>query len=551
MLKPETQTEILSLFFSKQMKVRAIARQLGINRKSVERVINRRSVTLGIHPFNRASRLDPFKDAVTALLKEDPETTSMVVLQRIRDQGYDGGYTILREWIRGKRPQLMPKKEAFFKMAFAIGEATQVDWGEFGDVFGDGVKIHCFVMVLCHSRLLYIEFTRSEKFEEFLRCHENALRYFEGLRTEQFWYDNLPTAVAERMGKMIRFNARFLAYAGHHHFSPNACNLGKGNEKGRVEDGVKYIRMSFWHNRKFKDFEDICSQANEWRDQTANLREHRTTRKIPRLVFEHEEKPHLEKINPEPYETDEVFSEEIRPDFHIIYETNQYSVPWTLVGCVVTVRIDASEIRVFYRDRFVTKHPRVYRKHQTPFTKEEHEQGLREIKPQGKNAHVHWQIQTLESYGPALTQYLMCLRHSHRSLRSEVSRLLALGTVYGEKCLADTVESLLKRGTIGIEQVEMALKHQDKGESNTISRPAPMNLQNERLTRIPSRVDLRQYDQLIMQSREGSSESASPAILKTDSQETPENGKQQHNDKSHGDQGQNPTSKSDDHDSTG
>lgn len=504
MLSPEKQTEILALFFSKRMKVRAIARLTGVNRKSVERVVHRRSVVLGIAPFTRVSRLDSFKERITELLKEDAQTTSMVILQRIRAEGYDGGYTIIKEWVKGQRIRLAPSKEAFFKLGFAVGEAAQVDWGEFRDVFGAGVHVHCFVMVLCYSRLLYIEFTRSERFEAFVRCHENAIRYFENLRPEQFWYDNLPTAVSERMGKLVRFNARFLAYAGHHHFTPNACNLARGNEKGRVEDGFKYIRMNFWHNRKFKDFKDLCRQATEWRDDTANLREHRATRKIPRLVFEHEEKARLEKANPEPYETDEIFSEVIRPDFHIIYETNQYSVPWTLVGCVVTVRVDEASFRVYYLDRFVTKHERSYLKHQEPFTKLEHEAGLKEIKPQGKNAHIHWQIETLESYGDPLKLYLKCLRHSQRSLRQEVSRLLALGTIYGEKVLAQTVEALLKRGSIGIDQVELALKMVSAPGTDRL-RPAPMHIQDDRLCRIPQRIDLRQYDRLIFESSKDSS----------------------------------------------
>jgi len=530
MLSPQTQTEILFLFFSKQKKVRAIARDLGINRKSVERVIHRRSVALAVTPFNRSSLLDPFKDKITALLHADPGTTAKVILQRLRDHNYEGGYTIVSEWVRNHRLKLHPKKDAFFKMDFAQGQAAQVDWGEFQDVFGDGVKIHCFVMVLCYSRLLYVEFTRSERFEEFVRCHENAIRYFEDLLPEEWWYDNLPTAVSERHGKLTRFNARFLAYVGHHHIKPHACNVARGNEKGRVEDGVKYIRMNFWHNRKFTDFRDLCAQAVEWRDQTANLREHRATRKIPRLVFEHEEKPHLQKANPAPYETDEVFSEKIRPDFHIIYETNQYSVPWTLVGCVATVRVDAHEFRVYYRDRFVTKHERCYLKHQKPFTQAEHEEGLKEHKPQGKNAHIHWQIERLESYGPPLRQYLKCLRHSHRSLKQEVSRLLALGTVYGEAPLTEVVEGLLKRGTIGTEQIELALSRREKSERET-TRPAPMNLRDERLARIPPRIDLRQYDQLIIKSRGREAESDSPAIPTQDSTEKNEDG-HPHNDRS-------------------
>jgi transposase len=509
MLSAEIQAKILALHFGGKKSVRAIALELGVSRESVDRVIDRKSVVLGIERCARPSMLDIFRPKIEELLKNDPKIHANTILHRIRDEGYSGGYTILKELVSAKRVRISPKKQAFFKIDFPVGQTAQVDWGEFKNAFGDGLDVHCFVMVLCYSRLIYIEFTRSEKFEDFIRCHENAIRYFGDLLTEAYWYDNLPTAVSERMGPLTRFNARFFAYAGHHHFVPHACNVGKGNEKGRVEDGVKYIRSNFWEGRQFKNFEDLCRQASEWRDYTANLREHEATGKIPRLVFDAEERAKLRKCNPHPYDTDEVFSKELRPDYHIIYETNQYSAPWTLVGCVVTVRIDAEWIRIYYHDRFVTRHQRCYRKHQKPFTKPEHEAGLLEIKPQGKYAHLTWQIRTLESYGPPLKQYLECLRYSKRSLKQEISRLLALGTIYGEKTLAEAVESLLKRGSIGVDQLELALKHLDRSQ-NITTRPAPMSLQDEKLQRIPSRIDLRSYDGLILKSLERSGEPNPP-----------------------------------------
>ena len=434
-------------------------------------------------------------------MKLDHSVPAKVILQRLRADGFDGGYTIVRERVQALREELeKPKrKEAFFKMDFPPGQTAQIDWGEFGDVFGDGIKIHCFVMVLCYSRLLYVEFTRSEKFEEFIRCHENAFKYFDGRKTESCWYDNLPTAVSERMGPLTRFNARFLAYCGHHHIAPHACNLARGNEKGRVENGVKYVRVNFWPGRKFKDFSDLCNQASVWRSETANLREHAETLKVPRLVFDGEEKSILKKVNPQGYETDEVFSKEVRPDFHVIYETNQYSVPWTLVGLVVLVRIDATSIRVYYRERFITRHERSYLKNQKPSTKPEHEQGLIEIKPQGKNAHLTWRLARLESYGESLGTYLKVLSHNNRSLKQEVSRLLALGTIYGETQLATAVSEILKTGSVGVERIEMWLK----SRSDQPKKPAPLNFDSDRLARIPARVDLRRYDEMIFKTESG------------------------------------------------
>ena len=119
------------------------------------------------------------------------------------------------------------------------------------------------------------------------------------------------------------------------------------------------------------------------------------------------------------------------------------------------------------------------------------------MKPRGKNAHLSWQIQTLESYGEPLKKYLECLHHSHRSLKKEISRLLALGTVYGAKQLADAVDNLLKRGSIGADQVELLLKRREPPV-----KPPPMNLSDSKLSRIPPRIDLRQYDTLLMETRD-------------------------------------------------
>ena len=103
MLSPEIQTEILFLHFSKKMKIRAIARSLGINRKSVEKVLHRRSVALSMTPSRRASILDSYKTSIALLMKESPKIPAVVVLQRIREEGYTGGYCIVKHWVRDQR----------------------------------------------------------------------------------------------------------------------------------------------------------------------------------------------------------------------------------------------------------------------------------------------------------------------------------------------------------------------------------------------------------------------------------------------------------------
>ena len=205
MLAPEIQAQILTLYYSDKRSMESIARELRINRKTVIRVVERREVRLIPAYRERTSGLEPYKEAIRAHLKKDPRITGSSLLNQLRGLGYTGGITVLREFILRERGRMVHPREAFLRLEFGPGEVAQVDWGEFGDVFGDGVKIHCFAMVMAFSRMIYVEFTRSEKFEDFVRGHENAFRYFGGAPRE-CWYDNLASAVSDRMGGLIRFN---------------------------------------------------------------------------------------------------------------------------------------------------------------------------------------------------------------------------------------------------------------------------------------------------------------------------------------------------------
>ncbi len=498
MLSAELQAEILALHFGQKKGTRAIARILGVNRKAVRRVIESRGVSLARQSTEgaRGSILDPFKPRIDEMMTRDPDIGASRIHQQIRLEGYLGGYTILRTWIKAKRKLPYRSREAFLRLEFPPGETAQVDWGEFGTPFGDGVKVHCFLMVLCHSRLLYIEFTRSEKFEEFIRCHENAFKFFGKKVPREIWYDNLATAVTERLGRLVRFNARFLAYLGHHSIRPHACNPARGNEKGRVEDGVKYVRGSFWAGRSFRNFEDLGLQAAAWRDEFANRREHRSTRRVPALYFEADEKQLLPAMNPHPYDTAEVISRVVPPNFLITYETNRYSVPWTLVGLTLTVRADDRAVEFYYQERHVATHIRSYDKHQI-FESREHVKGLLERKPGATKE--SWQIQAVKNIGPAMEGYLGLIRAGHRSMRHEVSRLLALATVYGDTSVNFACKELLSDGIVGVESLELYLKRNLHPSEYDLA-PEPLQFQNTKLNRGVPTVDLRRYDALLFAS---------------------------------------------------
>lgn len=490
-LAPETQAKILTLYYSEKRSMESISRELGINRKTVIRVVQRRSVLLVPRTRDRSSHLDPFKEMIRAHLRKDIKITGTAILNYLRGQGYSGGITVLRDFLLEERGRMLRPREAFLRLEFGPGEVAQVDWGEFGDVFGDGVKIHCFAMVMAYSRMIYVEFTRSEKFEEFIRCHEHAFRFFNGVARE-CWYDNLTSAVSDRMGGLIRFNARFMAYMSHHGVRPHACNVASGNEKGRVEDLIKYIRMNFWGGRTFTDFDDLTKQFMVWRDQIANSREHRTTRRVVRLLFESEEKTKLIPLNPVPYDTDEIFSRNVTSDFHLQYETNRYSVPWTLVGMTVTVRVNSRELKVYYNEKFICSHARSYLKNKV-FTTEVHRTGLLARKP-GATRET-WQLGYVKGLGPRMAEYVELVRRGPRSLKYELSRLVALVTVYGEQMVLDACSECLGSGIVGVDNLELFLKRQHH-PSKTNLNPEPIKFNSEKLNRVHPAVDLRKYDAL-------------------------------------------------------
>lgn len=491
MLTAEIQSQILNLYFNEKKSVRRISNIVGVDRKTVKRVIERKNIQLEQLRKGRISLLDNHRETIKGFLIKDPLMAASTMLHRLRDDGYTGGITILRDYVRELKSKSSSRlKEAFLRLEFAPGECAQVDWGEFGDPFKDGIKVHCFVMVLCYSRMTYIEFTRSERFEDFIRCHENAFNYFGGVPKE-CWYDNLATAVQERHAGLVKFNPRFFAYMSHHQISPHACNPARGNEKGRVEVGIKFIRSHFWSGREFKDFEDLCLQSILWKNKYLNLREHRSTRRIIKNQFESEEKNILRPLNDQSYDTDEILSRVIGPDFHITFETNKYSVPWTLVGLTVTIKINAKTIKIYYQEKYAAGHERSYFKNKV-FTNPKHQEGLLSRKP-GAQSKDKERANAVLKLGDGVREYYESLRASSRSLRMEVNRLLALSTIYGVDDLNKACFELLKDGIIGIDNLERYLRIENISTKN----PAPIKFNKEKLNRFVPWVSLQSYNDLL------------------------------------------------------
>lgn len=488
MIDPSTQAQVLHLFYSEKRTQRAIASLLGISREAVGAILCRREVQLDRAGGNkRGSILTPHYPQIDSLLREDPSRSAVNILQKLRPAGYTGGLTILKDYLTACRPASQPA--AYLSLEFLPGQAAQVDWGEFGDVFGLGRKVHCFIMVLCHSRMLYLEFTLSANFESFVRCHEHAFAFFGGVPRE-VWYDNLATAVAERRGKLVRFQPRFSVYTGHHRFNPIACNPASGNEKGRVEDGVRYVRYNFWPGRTFVDLDDLNAQAKNWLRDFANRRTHAVTHKVPELVLPEDQRAILTIQGA--FDTDEVHSPRVSHQFRVDFDGNEYSVPWRLAGSIVTVRANEKDVRIFYGARRIAYHPRCWRKGETS-SRKEHEDGLLEHKP---GARPNADIQTIRSLGPNATRYMDMIPAQTASIRSELNRLMVLIVVYGAEAVEKTMGSALSAGFVGATHLERLLMRDGSADDK---RPEPIALSDPRLKVAPVVPDLKSYDAILMQ----------------------------------------------------
>ena len=479
-------SEVLRLHFVDGLSLRAIARRLKLARKTVRRALGR-----GLPPTStsvpRSKMLDPFRDAVRAMLKETPELRAPAVLERLRALGFTGGVTIVRDLVRELRP--LGQREAFATLDFPPGEALQVDWADFGFAIpGCPRRVSAFVMVLCYSRKLYLEFRLSQSQGSLLRCMERGFRFFGGTTLVDI-FDNMKTVVLSHTPTATVFHSRFLQYAGVRGFGAVACNPGKGHEKGRVERPIRFVRDRFWPGRRFRDLFDLNAQASVWRDDFANNRVHEVTGKVPSLVFEHEERRKLKPLGDTPFNTDDVFGTGVTKTFRVPFDRNRYSVPWRLVSQSVVVRANDEMVSVFLGPKQVAIHARSWDIGQD-VKDPSHEQGVFERKPRAAAGMLP---PALASLGQVGGDYFKVVAAGSRSIHREIIRLTFLVELFGEQATRGAVEEVMKTGHVGAEYVEYVLRYK-RGLEPAV---APLRLGQPELDAISLREpDLSVYDEL-------------------------------------------------------
>jgi len=271
-----------------------------------------------------ASILDPYRPELVRLLEFHPYTARQIY-QRLRDRGYPGSYNQVKRLVRRLRPR--PGK-AYLELAFAPGEAAQIDWTHCGYLrVGSATRrLSCFVMVLCWSRYLYVEFTLRETMEHFLQCHRNALEFF-GCAPHSFIVDNCKTAILlhERHGQ-VEENPRYAEFVAHYGRDIRACSVGQGHEKGRVEAGCGYVKHNFLDGRPLSSLDELNAEVRHWLDTVANVRVHDKTRRRPAEMFA-EERAQLLALPAIGYDCSVTQNVRANALFRVNFDGNRYSVP--------------------------------------------------------------------------------------------------------------------------------------------------------------------------------------------------------------------------------
>jgi transposase len=482
--------EVLRLHLIEGQSARAIARQLGISRNTVRYLLGRGKVLRARKDTAKQPRqtmLAPYDAVIRQLLKEAPHIKAPAVVERLRPLGYMGGLTIVRARLRQLRPR--PQQEPFLTLDFHPGAAMQVDWADFGFAIpGCPRRVSALVMALCYSRYLYLEFTLSQAFGTLVRAMDRGLRFFGGVTTADI-FDNMKTVVLKH-GPPTVFNQSFLAYSLARGFAVVACRPARGNEKGRVERPIGFVRERFWPGRRFESLLDLNTQATTWRDTVANNREHEVTNKVPALVFKHEEQQCLKPLRDVFFETDDVVSTTVTKRFRVRFDRNDYSVPPRLVGQTVVVRANDEAVAVYLGPKQMALHRRSFGVGEDLEHPAHREEALA-LKPRAAVGAIP---PALEGLGEVGKTYFQTLAAGHRSLQRETTRLVLLVELFGEQATASSIDEVMRTGHVGAEYVEYILRHKRR----LTPCAEPLRLGNPELDAIHfEEPDLSLYDNLV------------------------------------------------------
>ncbi len=453
MIGDEILAEILRLFHVEKWRVGTIASHLRLHHTSVIRALESAGVVRNV--VSRKSGLTPYLDFIRDSLARYPKLTATRLHRMVQERGYLGGIDHFRHELRRNRLRRPKTPEAFLRLRTLSGEEAQVDWASFGRVqIGQASRqLMAFVMVLSHSRRIFVRFFLGQSTTNFLRGHVAAFQDLGG-SPRRILYDNLKSAVIDRRGDAIRFNSELLALSIHYRFEPRPCAPYRGNEKGRVERAIRYLRSAFYEGLQWTDLEDLNRKALAFCHGVACDRKWREDPKSTvRQAFSEEQKT----LIPLPAHSFPVFDRaHVRPDktAFVRFDLNEYSVPHDRIGSTLALVATQQTVRILDGIAVVAQHKRSYDKGAV-VEDQAHRKAIRELKRRGRKGHS---LDRLMRSVPRSQELLRGLADRGQNVGSATLALTRMLDLYGREELAAGVAEAIGRGVFHPHAVRHAIE---------------------------------------------------------------------------------------------
>ena len=490
MIDKDLEAKILRYHFVEQWGVNTIARQLGIHHSAVDRVLSQ----AGLPKAERARRpsiVDPYHPLIIEMLAQYPTLSAARLLGMAQARGYRGGASQFRAHVAQLRPRR--PAEAYLRLKTLPGEQCQIDWGHFGyrQIGRAKRPLMAFVMVLSFSRQIFLRFYLNQRMDNFLRGHVAAFSAFQGVPRVAL-YDNLRSAVLERRGEAIRFHPTLLDLSAHYRFEPRPVAPARGNEKGRVERAIRYVRDNFFAGRTWTDLDDLNAQATAWCTGPSAQRPcpEDTARTVADVFAQ--EREHLINLPDNPYPTDEQVEVSVGKTPYVRFDLNDYSVPATYVRRTLQVVASLSQVRILDGETVIAGHPRSFDKGQQI----EDPAHLADLVAAKRAARAHRGIDRLAQAVPASQDLLRQAAERGTPLARTTAQLVSLLDTYGTAELDLAIAEALAHDVPHPNAVRQVLERRREQRD----RPTPLTLtlpDNDKARGIVVRpASLAPYDQL-------------------------------------------------------
>ncbi|NWJ45460.1 MAG: IS21 family transposase [Chloroflexi bacterium] len=451
-----------------------IAGKVQHDARTVKRVLNEPSDKVQTRP-NRESSVAVFKEQIEGWLEQKLQVKRMLELAwEDPKQPYCGRPTAFYDYVRKlKKARENQAHQVQIRFEGLPGEFLQIDWGEIrGVLFSkqDSVPqtFYFFCARLKYSRFMYVSFQKDMAEETLVRCLVEALNRMGGVP----WVittDNMKTVVLRRDEKnQPVWHPVWQKLALEFEFHPEACAPASGNQKGAVENLVKYTKNNFLAGRTFYDAADLVRQLEEWLGVVNYERTCAATGEIPGSLLEIERK-HFSPLPASARDYGLFTSLVVNREGVVIFETNKYSVPAELMGQTLTARIHREWLKLWRGTELVAQHPRCYSRNRRLVIPEHYTQAF-EIKPRART--MVWRDWLL-NLGPQVYQYVAVICRRQRATMSEqIHQLYALAQQVGLEEFQAAVELATEQQLYGAEYLKgLLLKPAGSGSNAATLKP--------------------------------------------------------------------------------